>query len=84
MPMLNDRIKPSKWGIIVKIIKDLKNGTSHSVDFLLSNNVEETLSKKGIKIRKLISPILKRVYLTQTKYKLIKEKAKGRFNEIVY
>lgn len=74
MTMLNDRIKPSKWGIIVKIIKDLKNGTSHSVDFLLSNNVEETLSKKGIKIRKLISPILKRVYLTQTKYKLIKEK----------
>lgn len=56
-----------------KLKNDLKNGTSHCVDFLLSPSIEESLSKQGIKIRKIFAPILRAVYLTQTKYKLIKE-----------
>lgn len=56
-----------------KLKNDLINGTSHSVDFLLSPEVEESLSKNGIKIRKVFAPLLRAVYLTQTKYELIKE-----------
>lgn len=59
--------------IIKKIVYDIKNGTSHSVDYLLSNDVESTLSKRGIKIRQIISPALRRFYLTQTEYKLVRE-----------
>lgn len=59
--------------ILKKLKEDLKNGTSHSVDFLLSPSIEESLSKRGIKIRKIFAPLLRAVYLTQTKYKLIKE-----------
>lgn len=55
------------------IFSDIKNGTSHSVSYLMSNDVEETLSKNGIRIRKVFSPLLRMIYLTQTKYKLIRE-----------
>ncbi len=59
--------------MLKSVLSDLKNGTSHSVEYLMSNNVEDTLSKKGIKIRKIFSPLLRMIYLTQTKYKLIRE-----------
>ena len=56
-----------------EILNDLKNGTSHSVSYLMSNDVETALSKKGIKIRKIFSPLLRMIYLTQTDYKLVRE-----------
>ena len=59
--------------LLKKIKKDILNGTSYSVDFLLSPEIEQSLSKNGIKIRKIFAPLLRKVYLTQTKYKLIKE-----------
>lgn len=56
---------------ISKLIKDIKNGTSHSVDYLLKQSATETISKRGIQIRKLLSPILRKIYVTQSKYKLV-------------
>ena len=55
-----------------KFIFDIKNGTSHSVDYLLKLGVNETLSRNGIKIRKVFAPFLRMIYLTQTKYSLKK------------
>lgn len=59
--------------VVCKLILDIKNGTSHSVDYLMNNDVESTLSNKGIKIRKVFSPLLRMLYLTQTDYKLVRE-----------
>lgn len=56
-----------------KIIKDIKNGTSYSVDYLISDKICDTLSVRGIKIRKIFSPLLRLIYKTQTSYKLIKD-----------
>lgn len=58
---------------LLKIKDDLKNGTSHSVEYLLKSDIDETLSKKGIKLRKVFAPLLRLIYQTQTKYKLIKD-----------
>lgn len=52
---------------IKELIKDLINKTSHSVSFMHSYDIEKTLSKKGIKIRKFTSPIL--AFLTKTDHK---------------
>jgi len=57
--------------MLKKLFLDLKNGTSYSVDFLLKESVEETLSRKGIFIRKIFSPLLRLVYSTQTEYKIV-------------
>lgn len=62
--------------ILKKIKSDLENQTSHSVDYLLQDEVKKTLSERGIRIRKLFAPILRKVYSTQTPYKLIKDKDK--------
>lgn len=62
--------------ILKEIKKDLTNGTSYSVSYLTENEVEKTLSAKGIKIRKLFAPFLRQVYKTQTKYKLKKQRIK--------
>lgn len=59
---------------IKTLISDIKNGTSHSLEYLLSNNVEETLSTKGIKIRKLIAPIMRKIYKSQSEYKFVLDK----------
>lgn len=56
------------------LLKDIKEGTSYSVDFLLDESVEKTLSKKGIKIRKIFAPLLRVIYKTQSDYKLIVHK----------
>ncbi len=53
---------------------DIKDGSSHSLDFLLSHDVEKTISVPGIKIRKVFAPALRTIYKSQTDYKLIKEK----------
>lgn len=57
--------------IVHTLIQDIKNGTSHSVDFLLEESCEATLSTYGVHIRKIFAPILRRVYRTQTEYKII-------------
>jgi len=64
--------------VVGKLLSDVKNGTSRSVDFLMSNEVEKTLSKRGIKIRKVFAPLLRMIYLTQTDYKLVKEPMEGK------
>ncbi len=56
---------------VIQVIEDIKNDTSHALDYLLSNDVEKTLSKKGIKVRKLIAPMLRVAYGFTTKYKLV-------------
>jgi len=63
----------NKKELLIKLKRDIKNGTSHSVDYLLENEVESTLSKYGIKIRKIFSPLLRMIYKTQSEYKLVKE-----------
>ena len=56
------------------VVKDFIKGTSHSVNFILDNSVDRTISKSGIKIRKLFAGLLRMLYLTQTEYKLIIDK----------
>lgn len=63
----------NKKEILIKLKNDIKNDTSHSVDYLLANDVNSTLSKHGIKIRKIFAPLLRLIYKTQTEYKLVKE-----------
>ena len=58
---------------IKKLVSDIKNKSSHTLDFLLQNDIESTLSKSGIKIRKVFSPVLRKIYSTQTEYTLVKE-----------
>lgn len=56
----------------LKILKDdIKNGTSHSLNYLLSDEVEKTLSKNGIKIRKIFSPLMRFIYGFQSDYKFV-------------
>jgi len=62
-----------KLDILKKLKSDILHSTSHCVDYLLSDDVEKTISVKGIKIRKVFSPLLRMIYLTQTKYKLKKD-----------
>ena len=59
--------------IFKQIVQDLQNKTSYSVDYLSSQDIENTLSIKGIKIRKFFSPLLRMIYKTQTSYKLHKD-----------
>ena len=47
---------------VKSIINDLMHGTSHSVKSLLENDVERTISKGGIKIRKLLAGLLSDTY----------------------
>ncbi|MBQ8823502.1 MAG: 1-acyl-sn-glycerol-3-phosphate acyltransferase [Lachnospiraceae bacterium] len=60
--------------VVRTVVKDFIKGTSHSVKFLLKNDVERTISKSGIKIRKLFAGLLRMLYLTQTEYRLIIDK----------
>ena len=59
---------------MISIIKDLMNGTSYSVKFLLESDIPKTISRQGIKIRKLFSGVMRVIYLKQTDYKLVIEK----------
>ncbi len=53
------------------IFNDIKNNTSHSLDYLLSDNLDESLSKNGLKIRKVISPLLRKIYRGQSNYEYV-------------
>lgn len=54
---------------IKTLLNDLKNGTSHSLRYLLSDSIDDTLSEHGIKIRKFFAPLLRTIYRTQSEYK---------------
>lgn len=56
--------------MIPTLLSDIKNGSSHCVDFLLSDKIEDCISIKGIRIRKLFAPLLRVVYRTQTPYQI--------------
>ena len=53
------------------IVNDLKNDTAHSLNYLLSNEVQDTLSIYGIKIRKIFSPLMRFIYGFQSDYKFV-------------
>ena len=56
------------------LINDLKNKTSYSVSFLLSNEVKDTLSSKGVLLRKFLpmySPALRKIFKSKSNYELI-------------
>lgn len=74
---MGDMMKMKKE-FLIDLKNDIKNGTSHSVSYLLSDKVEDTLSKTGIQIRKIFSPLLRWGYKGQTSYKLVKEKKPNR------
>ncbi len=59
-----------KKNVLTKFITDIKNGSSHSVDFLLKEDVRDCLSVTGIRVRKIFAPLLRLVYRTQTPYKI--------------
>ena len=66
----------------MKLIKDIKNGTSHSVAFLQNEDVHKSLSKHGIYIRKFFAPLLRIIYKTQTDYQvIIEDRAKLSFSK---
>lgn len=54
--------------------KDLQDGSSHFLDYLLSDNVSDTISLSGIRIRKVFSPLLRFVYGFQSEYKFVLDK----------
>ena len=59
-----------KKKVLTTLLTDIKNGSSHSVDFLLKESVQDCLSVTGIRVRKLFAPLLRLVYRTQTPYKI--------------
>ena len=59
-----------KRKIITTLLSDIKNGSSHCVDFLLNDKIEKSLSVSGIRVRKLFAPLLRLVYRTQTPYQI--------------
>lgn len=56
--------------VFANLISDIRNGSSHSVDFLLKEDVQDCLSVLGIRVRKFFAPLLRLVYRTQTLYKI--------------
>lgn len=56
------------------LANDLKNQSSYSMKYLLDKNKMKDFNKKGIKIRKMLSPFLREIYKYQTDYKLVIDK----------
>ena len=56
---------------INNLIKDINSNKSYSLNYLLSNEVQETLSKRGIVIRKITAPLLRFIYGFQSDYKFV-------------
>lgn len=57
----------------MKLLQDIRNKTSFSVDFLRSEKISVSLSRHGIWLRKIFAPILRLIYKTQTSYKIVIE-----------
>lgn len=55
----------------ITLLSDLIHCTSHCVSHLQEFDIHCTLSARGIHIRKVFAPLLRFVYATQTKYKII-------------
>lgn len=53
-----------------KLLLDIKKGSSHSLDFLLSENIQDCLCATGIHVRKTIAPLLRLLYRIKTQYKI--------------
>lgn len=64
------RKKRTKRRFFSNLLSDLRNGSSHCVDFLLSENIQDCLSATGIRVRRLFAPLLRVIYRTQTQYKI--------------
>lgn len=47
---------------IKTIISDIRYKTSHTIEFVRSNCVEDSLSAYGIRIRRIFAPILRWIY----------------------
>lgn len=58
-----------------KLPNDIKNKTSHSIEHLLSNNIQDCLSVAGIAVRKAISPALRKAYRKHIRYSLVADSA---------
>ncbi len=61
------------FNFATKLPGDIRNKTSRCIDHLLSHKVEECLSLPGLKIRKIISPLLRKVYRNYVPYEIIKD-----------
>ena len=55
-----------KKNVFANLISDIRNGSSHSVDFLVKEDVADCLSVIGIRVRKLFAPLLRLVYRRKT------------------
>ena len=56
--------------VFANLISDIRNGSSHSVAFLLKEDMQDSLSVSGIRIRRFFAPLLRLVYRTQTPYRI--------------
>ncbi len=53
------------------LINDVLHSTSHCVSYIQELDIKSTLSERGIFVRKLFAPLLRFVYRSKTKYKII-------------
>ncbi len=60
-----------KNNFIPNLLKDLKNKTSYSITPLLSDRVEDCVSVFGIKLRRIISPILRKAYKSHIHHRIV-------------
>ncbi len=58
-------------GKLPVIFRCLKNKNSHSLEYLLSNNVEDCLSVAGIALRKITAPILRAAYKKHISHRVV-------------
>ena len=55
----------------MSVFSDIAKGRSHCVSYLQKLDIEHTLSVRGIRTRKIFAPLLRLIYATQTKYRII-------------
>lgn len=53
------------------LINDVLHSTSHCVSYIQELDIKRTISKQGIFVRKFFAPLLRFVYRSKTKYKII-------------
>ncbi len=57
----------------MSLLRDITHGTFHCIKYLDTNDCSSAIGKLGIQIRKLISPLMRLIYRTQSTYKIIVE-----------
>ena len=55
----------------MSVFSDIAKGRSHCVSHLQKLDIEHTLSARGIRTRKIFARLLRLIYATQTKYRII-------------